>query len=70
MNYKQWSEQYFLQASELNHYLKKLKRQLTNKSDSDAKDLNYRISLIYPMYLEMKHTGKYLKSCERRDHNV
>ena len=67
MNYNDWSNQYYVQEKILKNYIKKLKTETTMASPSEFKDLNYRISLLYSMYLEVKHTGKYLKGIERRE---
>ena len=70
MNYEEWSNQYSLQATKIKKHIKVLKNQLKGKNASQSKDLNYRISLLYPMYLELRHTGKFLKSCKRREINA
>lgn len=70
MNYKEWSDQYLSQACAINHYIKKLKTQKAGTSLEEERILNYRISVLYKMYLETKNTAEYLKSCERRDSDV
>lgn len=67
MNYKDWSNQYYLQEKSLKEYIKKLRTKTRVARPSELKDLNYRISLLYSMYLEVKHTGRYLKGIERRE---
>lgn len=69
MNYEIWSKEYFLQADIIKKHLKDLKNGLKGKSASERKDINQRIAIIYPMYLELKHTGNFLKLCIRRDNN-
>ena len=62
MDYKKLSEEYFNEAEVLKSYIKKLKNfanNLTNEMQDDN-DLFYRISIMYKMYLELKHVGEYL----------
>lgn len=69
MNYQVWSEEYFLQANKVKNHFQQLKKELKGKRASEKKDINRRIALIYPMYLELKHTGNYLKYYSRRNIN-
>lgn len=70
MDYKKLASEYFTEATILNSYIKNLKREVKNKNAHDLNELNYRISLLYQMYLELKHTGEYLNKCRRDFHNV
>lgn len=67
MNYKDWSNQYYVQEINLKRYIRKLKDEAKISSPSDSNDINYRIALLYYMYLEVKHTGRYIKGIERRE---
>ena len=70
MNYKALSQQYFDQYISLSLYIKKLKS-LQKNSNTDCNNLlNRRISILYKICLELKHTSEYLKNCERRENNV
>ena len=69
MNYKDWRSQYYVQEIKLKKYIRKLKDQAKVASPSDSNDINYRIALLYSMYLEVKHTGKYISGMERREKN-
>ncbi len=69
MDYQKWSEQYYIQEISLKNYIKKLKNDAKVKGPTDAGDIYYRISILYSMYLEVKHIGKYLKGLERRERN-
>ena len=69
MNYKELSRQYFDQYVILSLYIKKLRQKKKNDLNCDGL-LNRRINLLYTIFLELKHTGEYLKNCERREKNV
>ena len=61
MNYKNWSEEYLLQAENVKKHLDKLKNERKHKCASEIENINSRISLIYQIYLELKQTGIYLE---------
>lgn len=67
VSYKDLSNLYLIQASTLNNHIKFLKKQLSKLSTSETKDIHRRISLLYPMYLDLKHTGRYLQNMEVRE---
>ena len=60
MFYKKLYENYVNEMEVLKKYIKHL------KSDFErSEDINYRVSMLYAMYLDMKHTAEYLKrKCE------
>ncbi len=61
MYYKILAEQYLKDAEILKKHIKTLKVQYVD-IDEESK---YRFSLLYGMYLDLMHTGKYLKrKCE------
>ena len=68
MYYETLSQEYFKEAEILKKYIKILKMLKTQcvKTDSTNEDeINYRISLLYGMYLDLIHTGQYLnRKCE------
>lgn len=71
MNYIELSNEYTRQYKFLSKYVKKLNKdfEIVNL-DLDFKrrsDYKRRIYLIYTMCLELKHSGEYLKKCEKRN---
>ncbi len=61
MNYGPLSQKYFNDANILKSHIKFLKKQYPEvKADEDLQ-FKDRISTLYKMYLELVHTGKYLK---------
>lgn len=70
MDYNEWGEEYLQEAQMLRQHLELLKRQMKKAGTAAAKDLGRRISLIYPMYLECLHTGKYLIRYGKRDEHA
>ncbi len=71
MYYENLAKQYLQEALNLKKYLKNLKTQyvklnnIKNLNDIKDEELSYRISILYNMYLDLVHTGKYLKrKCE------
>lgn len=65
MYYKILAWQYFEEAAALKKHIKKLKIQYLNIENGANEEIKYRISLLYGMYLDLMHTGKYLmKKCE------
>lgn len=67
MNYKQLYAQYFLQYKNVSKYVKNLKLQLKNIDELNEREVKRRISILYSICLDLKHTSEYLKLCERRD---
>ena len=65
MYYKMLSEQYLEEAEALRIYVKNLKKENSNKREKKYEENYYRISILYGMYLDLKHIGEYLhKKCE------
>ncbi len=65
MYYKILAEQYLKDAEILKKHIKNLKTQYVKTGDDIDEEFKYRISLLYAMYLDLMHTGKYLKrKCE------
>ena len=71
MNYIELSKEYIRQYEFLSKYVKKLNMDFEivslNLDFKRRSDYKRRIYLIYTMCLELKHTGEYLKKCEKRD---
>lgn len=61
MYYKILARQYFKDAQTLKQHIKTLKSKYVNKNDDMDEEVRYRISLLYGMYLDLMHIGKYLK---------
>ena len=59
MFYKIMSQQYLKEAEVLRLYVKNL-RILCTDSKSSRNEMDFRVSTLYAMYLELKHTGEYL----------
>lgn len=65
MNYEILAQQYLKDAKILKKHIKNLKTQYVKTGDDIDEEFKYRISLLYGMYLDLMHTGKYLKrKCE------
>ena len=65
MCYNVLAWQYFEEAATLKKHIKKLKIQYLDTKNGMNEEIKYRISLLYGMYLDLMHTGKYLiKKCE------
>lgn len=61
MNYGPLSQEYFNEANILKNHIKFLKRQQSDTKTDEDLQFKDRISTLYKMYLELVHTGKYLK---------
>lgn len=68
MNYTNWSLEYDEEAQLLKEHMKKLRQELKHKKSSDVKEINRRLSLMYPMYLEMKHIAQHLRELDKEVH--
>lgn len=67
MSYKQLYAQYFLQYKNISKYIKNLKIQLKTVDHLKEREVKRRVSILYSICLDLKHTSEYLKLCERRD---
>lgn len=61
MFYKSMYKEYCKQAEILRVHIKLLKTQCVKATDPEKEKINYRISVLYPMYLDLLHTSEYLK---------
>ena len=69
MCYFKLYEEYLREISILGTHIKLLKIQSKNVLLQDDRQLKNRISILYEMYLDMKHTAEYLnKKCEVMEH--
>ncbi len=66
MYYEILSKEYFKEAEILREHIKILRTQYVKISVQNEEDeMKYRIAILYTMYLDLVHTGKYLiKKCE------
>lgn len=60
MNYIEWSKEYFIDAEKIKQRLDVLKAERKYARVENIKNLNRRITMLYSMYLECKHTGRLL----------
>ena len=67
MSYKQLYAQYFLQYKNVSKYVKNLRQQLKHAETLKERELKRRLSILYSICLDLKHTSEYIKICERRD---
>jgi hypothetical protein len=69
MDYKLCYTQYFEQYKKLSNRVHELQQLLKTAKSQEYKNLKSRISMLYSMCLELKHTAEYLRVCERRETN-
>lgn len=62
MNYIEWSKEYFIQAENIKRMVVKLKTEKKNANPDLLREYDRRITILYSMYLECKHTGELLYS--------
>ncbi len=67
MSYKQLYAQYFMQYKNISKYVKALRQQLKFVEPDEEREVKRRVSILYSICLDLKHTSEYLKLCERRD---
>lgn len=60
MYYHNLYKQYIKDAADLKAYIKILKSSVCHH-EKDAELIKWRISMLYSMYLDLKHTAEYLK---------
>ena len=66
MWYKTLADQYLKQAHELKKHIKYLKAESESLKNFEYEQIHYRIIILYGMYLDLMHMGKYLN----RKHEV
>jgi len=65
MCYLKMHKEYLKELSILKSYIKSLRQEAKIISSEERDHIEYRISILYGMYLEMKHTTEYLgRKCE------
>ncbi|MDP4120614.1 MAG: hypothetical protein Q8876_06130 [Bacillota bacterium] len=60
MDYNKWANEYLAEAEEIKEYIGRLRNQVKEANAERKKELYSRITILYSMYLELNHTGKYL----------
>ena len=65
MYYHNLYKQYIKEAADLKAYIKTLKA----SAQKDAEQIKWRVSTLYSMYLDLKHTAEYLKIRGERQKN-
>ncbi len=58
MTYKEWAEEYFESAVTIKGKIKELKNSLLTAPTEQLKDINFRISSLYHMYLDCMHIAE------------
>ena len=67
MRYVDWAEEYLQQAEHLKSRVDALRSEArTVRSREEADRLIHRASLLYDMYLDCMHTGRFLRRCGRK----
>ncbi len=66
MWYKTLADQYLKEAGELKRHIRCLKKESANLKNFEYDQMHYRIVVLYGMYLDLMHMGKYLN----RKHEV
>ena len=61
MTYSQWSDEYKQSADMLKERIAVLKEQLLTAPAEQLRELNFRISTMYSMYLDCMDTAKILR---------
>lgn len=60
MDYREWGGEYLAEAARLKKRVDELRRSYSGLRDEQAILLSRRITMLYGMYLECLHTGRYL----------
>lgn len=69
MYYEKLACEYIEESHVLNTYIKFLKKQFPEDVKDCSSEVYFRVSTLYSMYLELKHTGEYLMNKGRRINN-
>lgn len=67
MYYRTLAQQYFEQYQLISAYVKELRHQAKSTEGGGSRELHRRISILYKICLELKHTSEYLIKCEKRE---
>lgn len=66
MNYSAWAEEYLEEAARIRQKITALRQSLKDADVWDLNEINRRIGVLYPMYLELRETGKLLSRHPQR----
>lgn len=61
MDFFEWGEEYLQESKVIKARVDTLRRLLKTADAEQAKELNYRICLLYSMYLDCRGTGRLLQ---------
>lgn len=61
MYYKRLAHEYLNQAKILKKHIKFIRTQYVKIGEEKSPDVNCRLRILYSMYLDLLHTGEYLK---------
>lgn len=61
MYYKRLAHEYLSEAKILKKHIKSIRTQYVKIGEEQNPDVNCRLRILYSMYLDLLHTGKYLK---------
>lgn len=61
MDFYGWGEEYLQEAKVIKARVDTLRHLLKRADAEQAKELNDRICLLYPMYLDCRSTGRFLQ---------
>ncbi len=61
MTYSQWAQEYFDNADRIKGNINAIKQQLPTAPVGELKEMNFRISVLYQMYLDCVNIGNTLK---------
>ena len=61
MTYAEWAKEYLDSAAQIKENMTVIKQQLPTAPVSELKDMNFRISVLYQMYLDCLSTANILK---------
>lgn len=64
-DFYQWGNEYLQESLAIKAKIELLKQENKTAAPSASKELNYRIGLLYSMYLDCKHTGLLLQSYQK-----
>jgi len=66
MNYNKWSAEYLSEAEKIKERIGYIKTEVKAKNPNERRNKLHRINILYDMYLDCLHIGKYLG--EREQH--
>lgn len=61
MNYAKLADEYSEEAKSLKGYINKIKKDYGKPISIEDGQMYYRVKILYNMYLDLNHVGKYLR---------